>query len=74
MDLLDKDFYISISDPTEDYSNINRILRESSLVRDKYIVKQIQKYWKEGKDIFIVYGASHAVMQEAAIRYIVAGK
>jgi hypothetical protein len=66
----DKNFFEEVSNPILTTSSINLVLREMSLVRDRYIVKQINKYWQEGKNIFIVYGASHAVMQEPAIRYM----
>ena len=74
MNLYDNDFFRTIANPICDDSFVNRILRESSLIRDKYIVTQIYKYWKNGTSMFAVYGYSHVVMQEPALRYMVYGK
>jgi len=46
---------------------LNRIGEASSTFRDKYIVKDIAEALKKYKRLFIVYGASHAVMQEPAL-------
>ncbi len=46
----------------------NAISRESSYFRDTYMVQEIQKLMKTHKKMFVVFGASHAVMQEPAIR------
>ncbi len=63
------DFFRNIVDPRKDTTVINRIAAfGNSGFRDRHILTEIAKYWKEGKNIFIIYGASHAVMQEAAIR------
>jgi putative heme degradation protein len=29
-----------------------------------YIVSEIEKYWSEGKSVFVIYGASQAGIQE----------
>jgi len=58
--------------PWEDKRNIqtvlNRISESSSVFRDRKIVSDIVEALKTHKRIFIVYGASHAVMQEPALR------
>jgi len=33
-----------------------------------YLVKEIIKLWNEGKNLFIVYGSGHAIVQEKALR------
>jgi hypothetical protein len=73
-DLLNKGFFEKITNPVLDGSRINLVIRESTLIRDKSAIRLIHKYWKEKKNLFVVYGASHAVMQEEAIRHIVASK
>ena len=47
---------------------LNRIGEASSLFRDKKIVSDIAGALKTHKRVFVVYGASHAVMQEPALR------
>lgn len=49
--------------PVEYNSTINEISRRNSMFRNRYIVKEIKKLWSKKKNIFIVYGASHAVIQ-----------
>lgn len=67
----DKDFFIKISNPKLSETKINIITKKASTIRNNFILNQIEKYWLEGYSIFIVYGASHAVMQEPAIRSLV---
>ncbi len=67
-----RDFFYKIINPTTTFSKINEVSRfEDEGFRDTYIVDQIERLWKEGKNIFIVYGASHAVVQEKALKHIV---
>ena len=47
---------------------LNRIGEASSLFRDKKIVKDILEAFKTHKRVFVVYGASHAAMQEPALK------
>ncbi len=70
-DLDDKDFIAKIPNPMLNESKINEIARKSSTIRNIAILDCIEKYWLEGYNIFIVYGASHAVMQERAIKDMV---
>ncbi len=51
-------------------TEINLIARASSLFRDRHIIERIAFGLKEHDRIFIVYGASHAVMQEPALRVL----
>lgn len=64
----DKQFFYDIVNPTIEKTIINKISREDSDIRDHYILDQIEKYWNEGKSMFIIYGCSHAVMQEPVLR------
>lgn len=52
-------------------SVINEISRASSRIRNIKVLEEIEKFWREGKNLFILYGASHAVMQEGAVRSMV---
>jgi len=42
----------------------NKVAQQSTLFRNKYILEQIKKYWEEGKNIFVVFGAGHVVAQK----------
>lgn len=48
----------------------NRLSAECSRFRDISIVSQIITEWQTGKNIFVTFGLSHAVFQEAALRKI----
>ncbi|MDP3763954.1 MAG: hypothetical protein Q8Q92_04985 [bacterium] len=69
--LEDDSLFEQISTPVFINSRINEISRSQSDFRNKYILDQIEKYWNERYNIFIIYGASHAVMQEPAIRSLI---
>lgn len=71
LDLNDLEHFEKASDPANIYSVSNQVARATSILRDQYILKEIEKKWNEGKSLFIVYGATHAIMQEPAIRYLV---
>ncbi len=72
-DLNDKEFLRKIPVPVGNISIINEVARTSSQNRNFFILDNIEKLWNEGKNIFIVYGASHSIMQERAIREMVKG-
>lgn len=67
IDLTDHDFFSEISNPLINKSIVNRIAEESGYIRDYFIINKIKGYWKDGFSIFIVYGYTHAVMQEKCI-------
>lgn len=66
--LEDEEFFYQITNPTATDSVINSICRQKSIVRDLHIVEYINKLKALGKNVFIVYGCTHAVMQEKALR------
>ncbi len=66
----DENFFYTITNPVIQDTIINKICREASTIRDIKIVNYIDNLLQQGKDIFIVYGFTHAVIQEAAIREI----
>lgn len=55
-------------------NRFNELARWIGFVRDCNIVSKINKIWQEGYNIFIVYGAAHALMQKRAIEAITSGK
>lgn len=74
LDLDDLEHFERASDPTTTASLSNQVARATSILRDRYILKEIEKKWQEGKSLFIIYGATHAVMQEPALRHLVSAK
>jgi len=65
---LDRTDPIPWDEKKEKQTILNRISEASSLFRDKKIVKDILEAFKTHKRVFVVYGASHAVMQEPALK------
>ncbi len=66
--MLDEMFYYDVINPTTHFSKVNAVSRfEDEGFRDSYILKEIERFWNEGKSLFIVYGASHAVMHQPGI-------
>lgn len=61
-------FFYTITNPVKDDTIINKVCRAASIMRDEHIVARIGQLIAADKNIFIVYGASHAVMQEKAVR------
>lgn len=47
---------------------LNRVATASTFIRDRKIVSDIIKAFEKYNKVFIVYGASHAVMQEPALK------
>lgn len=66
----DTEFFYEIINPVFLKTEINKVSRASSEIRDEYIVQQIKKYMDEGYSIFAQYGCSHVVMQEPLLREI----
>ncbi len=64
-----RNWFENIVDPVRAETIIGTLSRASSIIRDLYIIKTIQDYWNAGKSIFVVYGSTHAVMQEPALKH-----
>jgi len=62
-----QDTPLSWLDPVFDDSFLNRIARESSDYRDRFMVEKIRSHLEEGHRIFAVVGGTHVVMQEPAL-------
>lgn len=65
-----KNFLQSQVSPSEYNSRINEISRNENLIRDSKIVDTIKEHWDQGKNIFIVFSFSHAMIQEPAIKHL----
>jgi hypothetical protein len=66
-DACDEKFFYNNSNPIGHKNKINAVARANSRMRDEAIVQCIADLIKQGKNVFIAYGATHAVMQRAAI-------
>jgi hypothetical protein len=66
----DQKFMGDVSNPISQETEVNKVSRASSEIRDLHIIEMIKKYLIEGYSIFSVYGYSHVVMQEPLLREI----
>ena len=67
------DGYRTTPIPPEDkklFTSINRINQEVTHFRDCNVVRSIVDALKTHDRLFIIFGSSHAVMQEPALRYL----
>lgn len=53
------------SDPSK-----NLVADACSHFRDTFIVSRILELWDQGKNIFVVYGSGHAIVQEPALKEV----
>lgn len=63
----DTQWVYDITTPTSQDYFTNELARTSGELRDEYILEQIQKYWREGKSPFLVFGSAHAIRLEPAL-------
>ncbi len=56
--------------PNRTDTRINVLARKMSDFRDLNIVSEIEKYWKEGKSIFVVFGRGHLIIQKPALQVL----
>ena len=71
LDVNDDKVFSEITTPITVKSRINELSQSQSIYRNEYILEQIERYWKDEYNIFIIYGSGHAVMQESAIRSLI---
>ncbi len=62
-----KDAMNNLVNPNNTGTRINEIARLLSDAREVNIVSEIEKYWKEGKSLFVVFGSGHLVVQRPAL-------
>ncbi len=58
--------------PNREDSVTNELTRMHSDLREIKIVSEIEKYWKEGKSVFIVFGSGHLIIQRPALEKLLA--
>ncbi len=54
------------------FTEFNRINQLITRFRDERIVEKLAEYLEKYKKVFVVYGASHLLMQKAALEYLMA--
>ena len=72
-DIMINDRYRTTPVPPEDkklFTVINRINQEVTHFRDRNVIKRIIEALKIYDRLFIIFGSSHAVMREPALRYL----
>jgi len=57
--------------PNKEGTSINKIARTQSDLRDLNIASEIERYWNEGKSIFVVFGRGHLIIQEPVLRAVI---
>jgi|SRR3989344_1159807 len=62
-----KDNMNQLADPNKVGTRVNEIATILTDAREVNIVSEIEKYWKEGKSIFVVFGSGHLVAQRPAL-------
>jgi pheromone shutdown protein TraB len=58
----------TLNNPRSNESSINRVSAAWNTERDKHLVRQIADAKAQGKKPFVVFGASHAVSVEQALK------
>lgn len=56
--------------PNKMGSKINKIARAQSDLRDTNITSEIERYWNEGKSIFVVFERRHLIIERPALEVI----
>lgn len=69
--ITDFKLFEELMNPNLQDNTTQRIKRELIYIRDNHVVEEVSKQWRARKSIFIVFGATHALIQERAIRKIV---
>ena len=72
-ELEDRNFLDTITDPRKNDTLINKIVSARSEMRDEHIFNEIEKAWKSGKNIFIVYGKGHLSKLEKKLKVLISG-
>jgi len=67
----DKEFFHAITNPTLSSTPINRYSQTKGVYRDAYIIKEVIKHINSGKNVFCVFGFTHAIMQFPAYRKLI---
>ena len=64
------DNFNDLVNPNKTETAVNKIARAQSDLRDANVASEIEKYWDEGKSIFVVFGSGHLIIQEPALKKV----
>lgn len=67
-ELSQDDNFNDLVNPNKTEAATNKIARAQSDMRDFKIASEIERYWNEGKSIFVVFGSGHLIIEEPALR------
>src|SRR3989344_292997 len=56
--------------PNKTETAINKVARAQSDLRDAHIASEIERYWNEGKSIFVVFGRGHLIIEKPALELV----
>jgi hypothetical protein len=63
-----KELFALLINPTKKENPIRQVVIANSTYRNICVVQEVEKLWNKGKNIFIVYGGAHPILQEPALR------
>ncbi|MEK7628306.1 MAG: hypothetical protein AAB421_02725 [Patescibacteria group bacterium] len=64
----DKELFSLLVNPTKKENPLYQVVRATSTYRNIFVVQEIEKLWHDNKNIFVVYGGAHPILQEPALR------
>lgn len=64
----DTQFFDAIRRPGWRTTRINRIAQEAGYIRNRGVIERIMKELRNNKHVFVIFGATHAVMQEPKLQ------
>ncbi len=56
--------------PNKTETTINKVACAQSDLRDANIASEIERYWNEGKSIFVVFGRGHLIIEKPALELV----
>jgi len=71
LDLGDIQWIYDATTPMTQDNVTNVIARRSGELRDEHILQEVQKHWRQGRSLFLIFGSGHAVRLEPAVRKLV---
>lgn len=60
----------NLVNPNMTETTINKVARVQSDLRDANIASEIERYWNEGKCIFVVFGRGHLIIEKPALELV----
>lgn len=64
------DNFNNLVNPNRTDTAVNKVARDQSDLRDLNVASEIERYWNEGKSIFVTFGSGHLVIEEPALKKV----